>query len=146
MTTADNQTAAQPAEATTPAFSVVGREIGALAELNTVAASNDAVFVYVPGKDVSATNPPVAVIESAAKRIGSQGTKIGVFTLRAGSRDAEQLAAQMTLPGVLAMVKGKGMSPVSGEITETRLIQGFVAASNCGPGGCGPGGCCPVAK
>jgi hypothetical protein len=52
----------------------------------------------------------------------------------------------MTLPGVLAMVKGKGMSPVSGEITETRLIQGFVAASNCGPGGCGPGGCCPVAK
>jgi hypothetical protein len=147
MATADSQPAAQPAETTTPASSaVVGREIGALADLNTVAASNDAVFVYVPGKDGASANPPAAAIESAAKRIGSQGTKIGVFTLRAGSRDAQQLAAQMTLPGVLAMVKGKGMSPVFGEVTETKLIQGFVAASNCGPGGCGPGGCCPVAK
>jgi hypothetical protein len=147
VTPADSQPAAPPAEATTPASSVVvGREIGALAELNTVAESSDAVFVYVTGKDASSTHPPVAAVESAAKRIGSQGTKIGIFTLRAGSRDAEQLAAQMTLPGVLAMVKGKGMSPVSGEITETKLIQGFVAASNCGPGGCGPGGCCPAAK
>ena len=146
-TTADGQPAAQSVAATTPASSVVaGREIGALAELNTVAASNDAVFVYVPGNDGSSNNPPVAAIGNAAKRIGSQGTKIAIFTLRAGSRDAEQLAGQMTLPAVLAMVKGKGMSPVSGEVTETKLIQGFVAASNCGPGGCGPGGCCPVAK
>ncbi len=145
-TTVDSQPAVPPTEAATASSAVVGREIAALAELNTVAASNDAVFVYVPGKNATSGNPPVAAIESAAKRIGSQGTKIGIFTLRAGSRDAEQLAAQMTLPGVLAMVKGKGMSPVSGEVTETKLIQGFVAASNCGPGGCGPGGCCPVAK
>ncbi|MBU4365897.1 MAG: hypothetical protein L6437_16565, partial [Kiritimatiellae bacterium] len=71
---------------------------------------------------------------------------IGIFTLKPGSRDYEQIATQMPVPGVLAMVKGRGMIPVSGDITETKLIQGFVAASSgggCGPSsaGCGPAGC-----
>jgi hypothetical protein len=84
-------------------------------------------------------------MKSAASRINSQGYKVALFTLETGSRDHAQLAAQMSVPGVLALVKGKGMSAVSGEVTETKLIQGFVAASagGCGPGGCGPAGCCP---
>jgi hypothetical protein len=122
----------------------VGEHIASLSELNTIGRANDAVFVYVPGKEGASGNPPVAALQSAASRIASQGYKIALFTLRAGSRDHEQLAAQMSLPGVLALVKGKGMSAVSGEITETKLIQGFVAAGNCGPGGCGPAGCCPT--
>ena len=50
----------------------------------------------------------------------------------------------MAVPGVLAMVKGRGMSAVSGEVTEAKLLQGYVAAGSAG--GCGPGagaGCCP---
>ncbi len=125
----------------------VAKEIGAFAELNTLAAASDAVFVYVPGKDGTASNPSATAMKSAVSRIGSQGYKIALFTLKAGTRDYEQIAAQMPVPGVLAMVKGKGMSAVSGEVTETKLIQGFVAASSaggCGPSGCGPAGCGPV--
>jgi hypothetical protein len=123
------------------------RSIASLSELNTLAVANDAVFVYIPGKDGSPGDPPTAAMKSAASRITSQGYKIALFTLQAGSRDHEQLAAQMSVPGVLAAVKGRGMSAVSGDVTETKLIQGFVAASNaggCGPGGCGPAGCGPV--
>ncbi|HEX42588.1 MAG TPA: hypothetical protein ENN81_11120 [Phycisphaerales bacterium] len=124
--------------------SFVGREIGSLSDLNTLATATDAVFVYVPGKDGASGNPPATAIESAAKRIGSQGFKIDSFTLKAGTRDHDMLAAQMPVPGVLAAVKGRGMIPVSGDITEAKLIQGFVAASNagdCGPSGCAPGAC-----
>jgi len=83
-------------------------------------------------------------MRSAAKTIEAQGQKIGLFTLKTGSPDYEKIVAQMPVPAVLAMVKGGGMIPVSGDITETKLIQGFVAASSaggCGPSGCGPSGC-----
>jgi hypothetical protein len=144
---AESAPATPPAEAAKTADTFVAKEIASLSELNTLAVANDAVFVYVPGKDGSSGNPPATAMKSAASRIGSQGYKIALFTLAAGSRDYQQLAAQMSMPGVLAMVKGRGMSAVSGEITETKLIQGFVAAANaggCGPAGCGPAGCGPV--
>ncbi len=140
---AESAPATATAEAARTPEAFVAKEIGAFAELNTLAMANDAVFVYVPGKNGSSSNPPATAIKSAVGRIGSQGYKIGLFTLKGGTRDYEQIAAQMSVPGVLAMVKGKGMSAVSGEVTETKLIQGFVAASNCGPSGCGPAGCCP---
>ena len=37
------------------------------------------------------------------------------------------------------MVKGRGMNTVSGDITEAKLIQGYVAAARVA----GSGGCCP---
>ncbi len=147
-TTADSQVPVSPVEAVGATDISVGRNIASLSDLNTIAAVNDAVFVYVPAKDGASGHPPTASMQSAANRINSQGYKIALFTIERGSRDYTQLAAQMSVPGVLAMVKGRGMSAVSGEITETRLIQGFVAAANaggCGPGGCGPAGCCPPA-
>ena len=123
----------------------MGASIASLSDLNKVAAANDAVFVYLPARDGASSDSPEASMKSAASRIDSQGYKVGLFTLEAGSRDYTQLAAQMSVPGVLALVKGRGMSAVSGEITETKLIQGFIAAGSaaCGPGGCGPTGCCP---
>lgn len=138
--TVTNAVAAAPANETS-----VGTSIGALAELNTVAAKTDAVFIFLPGKDGAAGNPPSALMKGAASMIESKaGLKCGLFTLKAGSRDYDQIAAQISVPGVLAMVKGRGMSAVSGEITEAKLVQGFVAASS--GGGCGPSaaaGCCP---
>ncbi len=142
--TADTQAPAIPVAAGAATETSVGKTIASLSDLNTIAAVNDAVFVYVPAKDGASGAPPTASMQSAASRINSQGYKLALFTLQKGSRDHAQLAAQMSVPGVLAMVKGRGMSAVAGEITETKLIQGFVAASNCGPGGCGPGGCCPT--
>jgi len=123
----------------------VGTSIGALAELNTVAADTGAVLVFVPGKEAVAGNPPSTTMKGAAKMIESKaGLKCGLCTLRAGTRDYDQIAAQMAVPGVLAMVKGRGMSAVSGDITESKLLQGFVAASSAS--GCSPSAgsaCCP---
>ena len=125
-----------------PAEAGVGTMIGALAELNTVAANSDAVFVYLPGKEAAANKAPTAMLQAAVRTIEAKGTKCALFTLKAGSADYDKLGPQMTMPGVLALVKGKGMSAVSGEITETKLVQGYVAASSagaCGSGGCAPG-------
>lgn len=136
---------ATPATETTKApVPLVAKEIGAFSELDTLAAANDAVFVYIPGNDGAPSNPPAAAMKSAASRIEAQGYKIGLFVLKAGTRDHDVIAAQMAVPGVVAGFKGRGMVPVSGDITETKLIQGLVAASSagaCGPSGCGPAGC-----
>lgn len=138
--TATNSAATTPAAETS-----VGTSIGALAELNTVAAKTDAVFIFLPGKDGTASNPPAATMKGAASMIESKaGLKCGLYTLKAGTPDYDQIAKQISVPGVLAMVKGRGMSAVSGDITESKLVQGFVAASSAG--GCGPSaaaGCCP---
>jgi hypothetical protein len=116
--------------------------IGAIAELNTVATNLDAVFIFLPGKEGISVNPPLTPMQGAARTIEFKGLKCGLFTLKAGSRDYDQIAGQISLPGVLAMVKGRGMSAISGDITETKLVQGYLAASSAG--GCAPGsGCCP---
>ncbi|MBU0716001.1 MAG: hypothetical protein KJ964_11645 [Verrucomicrobia bacterium] len=132
--------------ATTVPVAVAVKEIGALSELNAVAADTGGVFVFLAGKNDPLIKAPLAQMRNAAKTIEAQGQKIGLFTLKTDSPDYTQVAAQTSVPCVLAMVKGRGMIPVSGDITETKLIQGFVAASSgggCGPssGGCGPAGC-----
>jgi hypothetical protein len=118
--------------------------IGALAELNAVAVKLDAVFVFLPGKDGTSSNSPASTMNKAARTIEAQGKKIGLFTLLPSSHDYDQIEGKISLPGVLAMVKGRGMNAISGDITETKLVQGYLAASSAG--GCGPSagaGCCP---
>jgi MYXO-CTERM domain-containing protein len=122
----------------------VGTTIGAFAELNTVTIKTDAVFIYLPGKEGTAVKPPSTPMKAAARTIEAKGIKCGLFTLKAGSADYDQIAKQMSVPGVVALVKGRGMSAVSGEVTEAKLLQGYVAASSASK--CGPGagaGCCP---
>jgi MYXO-CTERM domain-containing protein len=119
--------------------------IGSLSELNAMAAKLDAVFVYLPGKEETSATPPLKPLQGAARAVeANAGQKCGLFTLKAGSADYDQVAGKIPLPGVLAMVKGRGMSAVSGDITESKLVQGYVAASSAA--GCGPSagaGCCP---
>lgn len=131
------------------ATALIVKEISALSELNNVAADTDAVFVFLPGKKADDKPIPAAEIESAIQKISKQtGMKISVFALRAESPDYAQVVTQVNAPSVLSMVKGRGMSATSGEITEAALFQAFVGASSagggCGPssgGGCGPRGC-----
>lgn len=134
-----------PAAAATPSKTDTLKEIAALSELNAVAGDTVGVFVFLPGKTEATAKAPTAQIRGAARTIEPQlrGGKIGIFALKAGSRDYEQVASQMAVPGVLAMVKGGGMSAASGDITETKLVQAFAAASSAG--GCGPSsaGCGP---
>jgi hypothetical protein len=127
-----------------PAQTSVGTLIGAFSELDTAAANIDAVFVYLPGKEAASGTAPSTTMQAAAHTIESQGTKCGLFTLKPGSPDYDKLAGQISAPAVVALVKGKGRSTVTGEITESKLVQGYVAAAaagGCSGGGCGSGGC-----
>lgn len=122
----------------------VGATLGAFSELNAVAAKTDAVFVFLPAREGSVDKAPSAPMRAAARTIEGKGMKCALFTLKAGSADYEQIAKQVQVPAVLALVKGRGMSAVSGEVTEAKLLQGYVGA--CSSGGCAPGasaGCCP---
>ena len=140
-------TAADSSAAPSAAVNAV-QEIAALSELNALAADTVGVFVFLPGKGETAGKAPIAQMRGAARTIEPQlrGGKIGMFSLKTSSPDYAQVTSQMAVPGVLAMVKGKGMSATSGDITETKLVQALVAASSaggCGPAssGCGPAGC-----
>jgi hypothetical protein len=121
-------------------------EISEFAELNTLAGDMAGVFVILPGTNATAAKAPMTQIRAAVRTIEPQldGGKIGIFTLKAGSADYEEVTAQVAAPGVIAMVKGGGMAPLSGEITDANLVQAFATASSggsCGAGGCGAGGC-----
>jgi hypothetical protein len=136
--------AVSPTAVAKPAEASEGTMIGAFAELNTVAAKSDAVFVYLLGKDETSVNAAATkAMQAAVRTIEAKGSKCAIFTLKAGSPDYANLASQVSLPGVMAVVKGKGMNAVSGEITDTKLVQSYVAASSAG--GCGSGGCAPGA-
>jgi len=140
--TTDAQAFVMPAAApaTTETQSVIGTQIDSFADLNRVAAQTDAVFLFLPSKDGKL---PSDAVKGAAAKIEKQGQKCGLFTLKTSSPDFAQLTDHATLPAVLVMVKGKGTIWVSGDITEEKLVQGYVAASRSG-GCCSAGGsCCP---
>ena len=141
--TPDSSASVVPVTKEAPAASdaVEMKEISAISDLNAVAGDTNVVFVFVSDKNGSA-KPPKTEMQSALKTLKPQGIKVGLFALRTDSSDYAPISTQMSVPGVVVMVKGKGMSAVSGEITETKLIQALVAASNAG-GGCGPSGCAP---
>ncbi|MHC4476974.1 MAG: hypothetical protein ACYTEL_15110 [Planctomycetota bacterium] len=121
-----------------------GPELDSIASLNQLAANVDAVFVFLAAEGAQDMQPITAEIEAAARKIQSKGSRISAFTLKKDSTNYAQLAKQFSTPCVVAMVKGRGMGAVSGEITESKLMQAFVSASRarsaCCPGGapCGP--------
>ena len=117
----------------------IGEYLDSLSLLNKVAINQDAVFVFVPAKqDETVNKETIDAIASAEQKLKSNGISIGLYTLRVSSPSKEyaNIAAQLTLPGILVMSKGQGMGTVSGEITETKLLQAYVASSR-------TGGCCP---
>jgi hypothetical protein len=127
------------APVSTTSDTVALKEIGALSELNTVATDMAGVFVFLPAKSETNAQAATSQIRGAAQTIEPKVRgKIGIFTLKINSPDYEKVAAQITVPGVLALVKGRGMVPVTGEITETKLLQAYVKASSAG-GCCGGG-------
>jgi hypothetical protein len=120
------------------------KPLDSLASLNKVAADTDAVFVLLGAEDQLDMEPIASQVEAAAKKIQAGGMRVSAFTLKKDSPNYAQLAKQFSIPCAVAMVKGRGISAVSGEITETKLIQAFVTASKSGSSCC-PGGrtCAP---
>jgi hypothetical protein len=117
-----------------------GAELDSLASLNKVAANTDAVFVLLAAEDQQGNQAITREIEAAAKKIQPNVSRICAFRLKKDAPDYAQLAKQFPIPCVVAMVKGRGMSAVAGEISEAKLIQAFVTASR--PSGCGPSSSC----
>jgi len=125
----------------------VGEFLDSLASLNKVAVNQDAVFVFIPTKGNDTVNKETTdAIASAEQKLKSSGVSIGLYTLQSSSPEYANIAAQLPLPGILVMSKGRGAGAVSGEITETKLLQAYVASSRAGgccPSGSGSAGCGP---
>ena len=126
-----------------------GEFIDSLASLNKIAINQDAVFVFIPAKGNDIVSKEIIdAIASAEQKIKSSGVSLGLYTLQSSSPEYANIAAQLPPPGILVMSKGRGMGAVSGEITETKLLQAYVASSRAGgccPSGGGSAGCGPSA-
>lgn len=118
-----------------------GEPLKELVSLNQIAAQQDAVFVYLPEKGQGPIESVKQQIEKAAGKAQSGGTRIACYMLDTNSQDYARVTSQAPSPCVLAMVKGRGTSVVSGQITEGNLLQAIVMASR--PSSCGPSGCAP---
>ena len=137
----------KPAEVTgaKPAQTAVwGSPLSSLASLNQVAADKSAVFVFLPAADGKQTEAIKAQVESAVKKSQARGSATIAYTLSRDAKEYTEVTKQAPAPCVLVMVKSAGAVPVSGEITEAKLLEALVTASrpsSCGPSGCGPSGC-----
>ncbi|MGB2809807.1 MAG: hypothetical protein WBC22_18860 [Sedimentisphaerales bacterium] len=140
-------TATEPASGA-PEPTLWGKPLISLASLNQVAVDTDAVFIFLATENKQQMQPVTSEIEAAARKIQSNGTRITAFTLEKSAPNYAQLAKQFPIPCVLAMVKGRGMSGVTGEINEAKLLQAFVGASratsSCCPPGADPSVCVPL--
>ncbi|MFA5354125.1 MAG: hypothetical protein WC291_07835 [Thermodesulfovibrionales bacterium] len=99
-------------------------------ELNTVAAKLDTVFVLIPGKD----NAPIdkesgAALASVERTLNAKGLSTGIFTLQTDSTDYQNFVANAAAPGIAVLTKGNGVGFVQGGITETSLMQAYVAST-----------------
>lgn len=123
-----------------PAPSLWGEPLNSLASLNEVATKADAVFVLLAAEDPQADQTITKEIEAAAKTIQNGGTRVSAFRLTKDTPNYAQVAKQVSIPCVLAIVRGGGVSTVSADqINETKLVQAFVAASRPSSGCCPPG-------
>jgi hypothetical protein len=136
-----NKPAATPAKKPDQA-GVWGPTLSSLASLNKVAADKDSVFVFLPAKDGKQTGAIRRQVEAAVQKAQSRGSKVAAYTLSSDAEEYAQVASQASPPCVLVMVKGGGAAPVTGEITEAKLLAALVTASrpsSCAPSsGCGP--------
>jgi hypothetical protein len=141
--TAQSGPIAQPSQAS----GKFGEYLQALSDLNKVALNQDAVFIFIPGaKNEPVQDPTNAALLAAQKTLRSNNITLGLYTLRTSSPDYSAISRQVQTPAILVASKGKGMAAVSGDVTETKLLQAFVASSSaggCGPSGCGPSDCGP---
>lgn len=132
-------------------LSLWGDPLASLASLNKVASQMDIAFLYLPVEGLGPDENVKNEIESAAGKAQSQGTSAAFFMLDEGSEDYRLLTSQVPAPLVLVLVNGanlsvvpanisevKGMSVVSGNISEENLLYALVAASRASVK------CCPL--
>jgi hypothetical protein len=107
-----------------------------LESLDTVAVNYDGVLILMVKSEAETTKAITQEIGNAAATITAKGLRMGTFQLAPVSPEFESLITQVPSPGVIVVVKGRGMRAVAGtNITRTNLLQACIAAM--GPSGCG---------
>jgi hypothetical protein len=79
-------------------------------------------------------------MEQAAGKITAKGTPAAAFRIDSKSDDYALLTKRLSVgsfPSVVVLVKGRGSSVVSDQITEARLLEAFLEANT-------PVSCCPA--
>ena len=95
-------------------------------------------MVYPPPRGGEPAASALGAMNGVRKTLeGRFNIKIGLFTLPPGGRDYDEFAPKASGPAVVTIVKTGVKRCVSGELTEERVIDGFMAAV-------GAGGCCPL--
>jgi hypothetical protein len=109
-----------------------------LASLDTLAVNYDGVFILMVKSEVEKTKAITQEIGNAAATITAKGMSMGAFQLATGTPEFESFSTQVPPPGVIVVVKGRGMRVVAGkDITRTNLLQACIAAMQ-------PSSCCPA--
>lgn len=126
-----------PAPGTAGLGGAAGGPLASFAALNTVAAGQDSVLVFVPAKEgEAASGETKTAMDGVLRSLQGKGVRTGFYTLATGSLDYGRVAAQTSLPAVVALTKGRGMGTASGPFTEEKLMQAYVASTQAA-------GCCP---
>lgn len=144
--TAMPEAATQPSAIATPDVAKAGQKVGeyleSLSALNKVAVNQDAVFVFIPApKNNLADEKTNTAVLAAQRTLKSSKITLGLYTLPTSAADYATISAQVQAPAILVASKGKGMAAVSGDVTEAKLLQAFVASSRAGS--CGTSRCAP---
>lgn len=118
----------------------IGEDLESLDALNEIALNQDAVLILIPsGAGETADKPTRAAMRAAQETLNRRKLAVGTYTLRANSPNYAGISARLPVPAVLVGSRGRGVAAVSGEITETRLLQALAACSS--GGCCGASGC-----
>lgn len=114
----------------------------AISSYSQVKQSQEVAFVYIPSKNGKMSNKIKSAIQSAKQSLEAKNIKVDLYTLNTSSAASTDYAAQAKTPAVTVIYKGKDRKTVTGDISATKLLQAYMAATLAG--GCGAN--CPCHK
>jgi len=120
---------------------LMGESLSSISDLNSVAANQDTVLVFVPAKDQATLQDETnAVVKVVRRKLEEKGVRIGLYTLSVTSPEYPNLAVQMPLPGMVVLTKDKSIGMASAPLSEDKLMQAYVSSTKKSAGCCPPGG------
>jgi hypothetical protein len=126
-----------PDDNTTQAEQNLGIYLKSLDELNTVAVSNDAVFVLISdSSNIMVDGSTKSAIIEAQKVLESNNVSVGLYTLSHDSTDYNGIAERIKLPAILVARKGASALWLSSNNANVNmLLQAYLAccdtSTNC---------------
>jgi hypothetical protein len=120
-----------------------GEPLDSMMSLNNKAVNKNAVFICIPApKDGTIKKETVDAINEAIRNLKSHGINAGLYTLKPGSLDYAEATSKTPPPDVIVISRGGGAIMVAGKLTETNLMQAYVASTRSGGCGSSCGGKC----